>query len=364
MLNLITVRTEEPMPLANTKESTAVMQLAGESRVGEGKTKSLPLGSILYRRGYQVEKPAVELPAGAPADVLLLGLGLEVQVLKNQHGILRSPLAEFSGGFPTERPVAVVGFPGQPFQHSAYRLGVEVLCLLPGEFGLQTRANLPSLGVANGESLATDEERILVCGGDEGVVHPKVNADRYDTLGFKNLKGDAEGSLAVGDAKAVNALGQVEVMAEVLGDFPADFLPAPQGGDGEAAVSAKREVLGEKEKGSWFAKDERTSCWPVVGFSRSIGGGGSPDGVATHLRSQGGRGLVVDQFVQFIGTKRLAAVEADRADGLLVTVELGDGFVNESVPVKDYRYGSLDVHADSIVIHLEKSSSIWKYFSG
>jgi hypothetical protein len=357
MLNLIAMRTEELVPLTDTKEPTSKMQLTGVSRVHVGKTKSLSLRPILHSRRHQVEKPTVQLPASPLADVLLLGLGLEVQVLKDKNSIRRSPLTELGGGFLTERPVAVSGFPGQPFQHSADIPRVLVLCLLPGELGLQPGTNLASLGIADRQRLATDEERVFVCGSDQGVIHPEVDADWDDAFGYRSLDGDAKVRLAVGDAETINAFGGIEVFTEVLGDFPANLLPSLQCGDGQATVSAEREILGEKEERCRSAEDEWSCCWSAVGLGRSVGGSSCSDGIATHLRRQRCWSLMVDQFLQLKSSEGTSLVETDWADGLLVAVELSHGLIDESVLVKDYRYGSLNIHTDSIVTHPEKSNT-------
>jgi hypothetical protein len=351
------MRTKELMPFTDTKESTPIMKLRSKSRVHIGKAKSLPFGPISYSHYHQVEKPTVQLSTSSFADVFLLGLGLEIQVLEDQNGIHRSPLTELSSGFLAERPVAVVMFPGQPFQHSDDRPGVEMLCLLPSEFGLQTRTNLARLGVANGQRFSTDEQGFLVSRSDQGIVHPEVNAHGDDALGFWDFKGEAEESLAVGDSKAVDGLGGIKILAEVAGDFPANLLPTLKRRNGEASVPTKAEVLADEEKRSWFTEDKRTSGRFAIGLGTGISSSSCSDGVTPHLGSQCGRSLMVDQFLQFKGAKWSSVVETDWADGLLVTVKLQHSLIDESVRVEDYRYGSLDVHIDSIVTHPEKSKT-------
>jgi len=336
------------------------MQLAGESRIHVGKAKSLPLGPISYSHHHQVEKPTVQLSTSSFADVFLLGLRLEMQVLEDQDGVHRSPLTELSSGFLTERPVSIMVFPGQPFQHSTDTPRVPVLCLLPGKFGLKSGTNLARLGIANGQSLATNEQGFLVGGSDQGVVYPEVDADRGDSPGLGSLKGDTEESFAPSDTKTVNTLGSVKVLAEVFGNAPADFLSTLKCGDGQASVSAELEVLGVEKKRRRSTEDERASCWFAVGFGRSIGGSSCSNGIAAHLRSQDGLDFVVDRVMQFKGSQRSSAVEADWADGLLVAVELQHGLIDESVLVEDYRYGSLDIHTGSIVIHSVKVNSVLK----
>jgi len=348
MLNLIAMRTEELVPLTTSKESTAIMKLRSKSRVYIGKAKSLSLSPISYSRCHQVEKPTVQLPTSPFADVLLLGLGLEMQVLEDQNGIRWNPFTELSSGFLTERPVLISGFPGQPFQHSTDTPRIPVLCLLPGEFGLKTRANLARFGVADGQVFPTDEQGFLVSGSDQSIVHPEVDADRDNALGVRRFDGYTEKSLSASDTKAVNALGRVEVLAKVVGDFPADLLSPLQGRDGKATISAERKVFGIEEEGCRIAEDERTICWFAVGLGRSVSCGSCSDGIATHLRGQGGLSLVVDRVMQFKSAKGFATVETNWADGFLVAIELQHSIVNKGVLVEDYRYGSLHVHMGSI----------------
>jgi hypothetical protein len=357
MLNLITMRTEELVTLASAKESTAEMQLTGKSRVHISKAKSLPLCPILHGRCHQVKKPTVQLPASSLTDVFLLGLGLEVQVLEDQDGVRWNPLTELSSSFLTERPVAIMMFPGQPFQHPTNTPRVPVLCLLPGKFGLKSGTNFARFGVANGQSLATNEKCLLVGGSDQSVIDTEVNAYGCDSPGLGSLDGDAEESLSAGNPETVDALGGIEVLAEVVGNFPANFLATLKSRDGQTAISAEREVLGKQEKCCRASERERASRRPAVGLGPSIGCRSCSDGVASHLRSQGGRSLVIDCVMQLKSAKGFATVETDWADGLLVTVELRHGLINERILVKDYRYGSLDVHAGSIVLHLLKSNT-------
>jgi len=355
MTYISTMRTSEFVTLAVSKKTTLGTQLAGIGRLDKSNSDSLPFSPISYCRCHQPIKPTVQLPASSFSDtIILFGLGFKIQILKNKYRILRNPLAEFSGGFLAECPVSILMFMGKPFQHSTDTPRVPVLCLLPDEFGLQTRTNLARLGVADRQSLATDKERLLVGGSNKGVVHPEVNAYGNNALGFGSLDGDAEESLAPSNPKTVNTLGSVKVLAEVFGNTPADFLSSLQSGDGQASVSSERKVFGIKEKGRRSTEDERTICWFAVGLGRSISSGSCSDGVAAHLGSQGSRSLVVDQLLQFKGAKWSSAVEADRTQNLLVAVELRHGIVNKGVLVKDYRYGSLDVHTSSIVTHPEK----------
>jgi len=336
------------------------MQLRSKSRVHKGKAKSLPFSFILHGRCHQVEKPTVQLPASPFTDMFLFGLGLEMQVLKDQNGVHRNPLTEMSSGFLTERSVAIVVFPGQPFQHSTDTSRVLVLCLLPGEFGLKSGANLASLGVANGQSLPADKERLLVGGGNKSVVHPQVDTDRNDFFRRGDFEGDTKESFAPSNPKTVEGLGGIEVLAEVLGNLPANLLPALQSGDGQAAVPAELEVLGIEKECRWSAEDKGTNGWSAISLGRCIGGSGCPNRIAAHLRGQSGLDFVVDRVVQFESAKRFAAIETDRTDGLLVTIELQYGGIDKGVLVKDYRYGSLNVHTDSIVIHSEKVNSVLK----
>jgi len=332
------------------------MQLASEGRANEDEVESLPLCPVPHRRRHQVEEPTVQLPTSSLAYVLLLGLGLELQVFENQHRILRNPFAESSGGFLTERLVAVSGFPRQPFQRSTNRPGVESLCLLLGEFGLQTRPNLARLGVPDGQGFAADEQRLLVRRSDQGVVDTEVDADGNDAFGVWDFEGDAEESCVRSNAKAIDALGGIEGLAEVVRDSPSDFLSTLKCRDGKTSVSPEREVFTNKEECRRFSENEGTGCRSVVGLGRSIGRCGRSDGVATHLRGQSCWSLMIDQLMQLEGTKRLSIVEADWTDGLLVTVELRYCFIDEGVFVEYNRYGSLDIHTDKIVIHPKKTN--------
>lgn len=345
----MTASTSELMPFTLSKESAFGAQLTGVSGVDERKGKSLSFSPVSDRLCHQVEEPCVQLPTGSLANVLFLGFGLEVQVLEHEHGIGRSPRTEASSGFSTECPASVALFPGQPFQRTANRPCVATLCLLPGELGLETGANLASLRTANSKTLPADKESLTsCCRCDERVVDAKVDANRHESFCLFNFKCDAEKRFATGNTQAIDSLGRVKVLAKMVRNRPTNSLPTLHSGDRHGSVFAEREVSSEEEQGCWLTKHEWPSHLMPVGLGSSVCRGRRAYGTASHLRIQRGLSLMVDQFVQVERTKRIPLVECDRADYLLVTIELGYGGVNEAVCVQVDGYGSLDVHTCSI----------------
>jgi hypothetical protein len=265
-----------------------------------------------------------------------------------------------SSGFPTERPITVFGFPGQPFQHSNYRFGVLVLCLLPGQFGLESGMNLSGFNVTNGQRFSANEQSFFIGGSNQGVVDTKVDSNGDDFFRFGSFKGNAEESLATSDAEAVDAFGSLKVFLEMVGNFPANLLPPLKRRDGQTAISTKREILSMQKERCWFAENKRTRGWLAIGLGSGINGSSCSDGIASHLGSQGGLCWVIDFVVQFQGSKRFAIIKTNRTNRLLIPIEFNNGFVNKAIFIKDYRYGSLNVHTDNIFIQPKKSRVILK----
>ena len=98
----------------------------------------------------------------------------------------------------------------------------------------------------------------------------------------------------------------------------------------------------------------------MVRFGRGIGCRRGSDGIASHLGIQSGRGLIVDDMMQFKGSERFSVIEADGTDGLLISIELRDRVVDKAILVEDHRYGSLKVHINRVPYKLRKSSFVWK----
>ena len=348
------------MPLTNSEKSALRTDLACVRRVDECETESVSFGSIPDRCDHQTKEPTIQLPTCSFADVLFLGLGFEFQVLENQYRVFRNPFTEFCSGFPTERPVSITLLLGQPFQRATHRSSVAVLCLLPSKFGLQTRTTFTSLGVANGKRFSTDEKCFFFSAGDQGIVDAEVDADRCNAFRFSNLQSDTEKSLTLCDTKAVDLFGSFKVLVEMFWNLPADLLSALKRGDRQATVTTKREIFGEEKKRCWMTKNKWTLCRSAVGLGGSVGGCRRSDGAATHLRSQGGWGLMIDQFLQIEGSKRLTVVKPDWAYRVLISVELRNGVINKAVVVKDYWDCSLNVHAGNIVTRKKKVKSCLK----
>ena len=191
MLHNIAMRTEEFVACADSHESADMVELACEGRIHLGHCNSMPLCALLDSRSHHAEKPLIQLAPGAFAYVLLLSPGLKAQVFQNDHSIWRNPLTELGSGFSTEGQVSVVVCPGQPLQHSAYRSGIRVLCLLPGELGLQAGASLAKLGVSDSQAFSIDKESIRVGGSYQCVVDPEVNAYGNSAYRLGHLQCDA-----------------------------------------------------------------------------------------------------------------------------------------------------------------------------
>lgn len=65
-------------------------------------------------------------------------------------------------------------------------------------------------------------------------------------------------------------------------------------------------------------------------------------------------------MMQVDSPQGLSIIEANWANNSLITIKLRNSFINESVGVENYWYGSFDFHADIIFIQSEKVNSVLK----
>jgi len=341
--------------------------LTGVRGVNEREIKAIAFGSIPDRCNHQIEKPAIQPSAGSLADMFFFGLGLEVQILKNQHCMFRNPFTKLSGSFSAKSFIPVMLLSGQPFQRPTNRPGIAALCLLPGKFGLQARTKFTSFSVADGKRFSADKKRFFFNTGNQSVVNTKIDTDRHDAFRLWNLQSDTEESFAVGNTKTVNIFSissNIKVFTERLRNFPANFLSSLECRDRQTSVSTKRKVFGVKKKCCWIMKNKRTFSRFLIRLCRSISRCCRSNSAATHLRSQSSRRLVINRMVQFKCPKRIAVVEPNRAYHMLIPIELNNGIIDEIIAVKNYRYRPLNVHIGNIVIHSEEVNFLLKERSG
>ena len=202
----------------------------------------MSFGSVLNRGCHRVEEPAVQLTTGSLTDVFGFGLRFEVQVFEDQDRSLGNPVAELCSCFLTERPVSVAGFPRQPFQHPAYRPGILVLCLLPGEFGLQPRSYLSCSGGSDLKRFTADDQCFLLGGSHHRISNAEVNSYRDYSFGFGNAEGYAEVGLSSTDTETVDAGCSFEIVLEVIWNLPSDLLSPLRCGYRKTIVPTKREI--------------------------------------------------------------------------------------------------------------------------
>jgi len=309
-------------------DSTLATGLAAESRVDKSYCQSLSFGTVLRGLNQIPVEPAVQLPASTLSDAVVgLGLGLDMQVLEDQYGIGRCPLAELGRSLLRNCIVAVLGFPRQPFQHTTHRPGVFVLCLLLGMLGLNARTSLASPTVLLVEQRPADGESLGRRRCDEDIANADINTNRSDSSRFWHLQGQAERCFPVTlNADGVMFNSGIEVVLEVIGDTKTQLFPTRGCPDGEQSLAEGSVFasLPDQEEGRLPLEHKRLGCWFLVALGSTVGRSYQPDSRALHLRTKSTRHLVVDGLVKFQRSHRLSVVEADGTDSILEAIELRD----------------------------------------
>ena len=128
--------------------------------------------------------PKRQPPAQSPpSDRAFLGLW-HVQVLKDKDSVERSPLDQVFGRLLGKGAGAMTAFATEPFEKTANRAGIFLLCLTGRMFGLNAGTGLGGTDILHFDGLATDKEAPPVrVNGNECIGFIEINPQRKSSFG-------------------------------------------------------------------------------------------------------------------------------------------------------------------------------------
>ena len=222
--------------------------LRRESRIDIADCHTNALRPVYARLRHLVVKPLRQFAAGTCTLFTTFPDLLDTQVLKDKHGVIRSPFAELCRSLFTECQISIGLLTTQPFQKSTHTARILFLCLPVGQLALQPLAGLAGSPVLDSITKTGDEQCFIFRGGNQRIGRAEVDADRGVADGFGDFEGEAEGYLAgAGNGDAVVAYSVIEVGFSVGRDYKVQFLSPYCSGYGEFAFN-KTEVFSEQEQ--------------------------------------------------------------------------------------------------------------------
>ena len=238
----------ERVPPTHAELAALAAALRRESRIGVVDAYAEPLRLIHASLRQLVEEPLRQLAAGTCTLFTTFPDLLDTQVLKDKHGVIRSPFAELCRSLFTECQISIGLLTTQPFQKSTHTARILFLCLPVGQLALQPLAGLAGSPVLDSITKTGDEQCFIFRGGNQRIGRAEVDADRGVADGFGDFEGEAEGYLAgAGNGDAVVAYSVIEVGFSVGRDYKVQFLSPYCSGYGEFAFN-KTEVFSEQEQ--------------------------------------------------------------------------------------------------------------------
>src|SRR5579859_7321556 len=144
MIRVTTMTTGEGMAFTHTSQPTTGTILACVCRIDPSNTHATFLSFALSAGTDKATLPESHASSERSSSELpLFGLG-NMQVLKNENGIFRSPLDELFSCLLCECTCTIALLAAKPFEKTPYRTGIFLLCLTGRVFLLESRTGFRS----------------------------------------------------------------------------------------------------------------------------------------------------------------------------------------------------------------------------
>lgn len=352
MIGVATMRTAQGVTLAPPAQAAARTVLARVSRVDLCHAHAAFLCFVGHARSDETMLPERETTAQGFASNLAFLWLRNVQVFKDQHGVVESKVNQVFGRLLSKGARAIALFATKPFQHTAHTSGVLVLCLTGRQFLFETGACLDRLSVLDLDRLATDEEFSSIgVNGNQGIGFIEVNADWQDTCWCGNFKGHSQAPdefpVAHENCEAIKLKSGLEDGKEMLRNSIAQAFSSRQRPDREFPGRQKRGItpaLADEEKGRGFLEEEGMPGWFVVARGRMIGSCYQTNSRDPHLSVEDALDLMVVPTLQGKGIHRLASVVARLRECLLDLSKRLNGALQVLIRLDDDGDSALDLH--------------------
>jgi hypothetical protein len=362
------MRTGKAMTLAHAAQPTTRAGLARVTRVYFGNAQAMFLRLV-----YDSFTDKAVLPEGeattqrASAYLPFLRLG-HLQVLKDEDSVGRHPRDEGFGSLLRKGARAVALPATKPFEETAHRAGVLLLCLTGRVFGLQPGAGFGRAAVLDFDGSARNEEvppiRVY---RHQGVGLAEVNPNGQHPLWLRHFQGDGHtpNQLAAefDHGEAIDLFGPSKARPEVLWHGIRQALAPAYRPDGQCAILPEVGIAPThpyQEQGTSAPEDKRTSRGLVIRAGRGIRPCHQADSRNGHLRRERSFYLMVAGALQGQGTEVLPLIIAGERERMLYFSERLKRAFQIVVCLDDDGDRALDIHRTSVPhVMSGVNSAVW-----
>src|SRR6266567_322972 len=351
-----TVRTGEGMATTDTAQTAARTILAGVPGVYlchyHAMHLSLPRHGLTDKAMLPQAKATTQ---STPTYLSLLRLR-HMQILKDEDGVMGSPLDKGVSGLLSKGAGAMALLATKPFEKTPYRAGIFLLCLTGRKFGLESRACLGSTAVLDLDGFAAHKEGSSIrVNRYQGIGFTQVNTHRENALRVRNVEGQRETPdqlpVTLDDREAIKLFGLLKRGFEILWNGVGEVLTSAYRPDRERAIRAEISITPthtNEEEGTCFLKQEGTGSRLLVGLCCVIGPCYQTDSRDRHLCIQRAlHGMIVCPL-QGQSTKRVPIMVAGLRQVMLHLSERLKRCLKIGVCLYDKGDGALNVHTERI----------------
>jgi len=213
----------------------------------------------------------------------------------------------------------------KPFEHTAHRMGILLLCLAVRKFTLQTGPGFRCTSVLDLYRFATHKEGMAIrVNSNDGVGFVEINPNGEYALGFRNIQYERhtadELAVALDNRQAINLYYVSKCVLKVLKNGVGQVFPTCYRPDGQGSIRTKVSImpaLSDKEECSRLPELERLLNRLLIGLSSVISSSHKANSRDGHLRIQRAFHSMIACLLQCQGIQGLASIEASFRQGML-----------------------------------------------